>query len=62
MAKDFKAKVFEFRAIITADRSYSIFVPLVPQPQDKILNKTKCLPFLFQKENPPKPRVAVDHD
>jgi hypothetical protein len=50
--KKFQSESFEFRAIVTADRSYGIFVPLVPQPQDKISNKTKCLPFLFQKENP----------
>jgi hypothetical protein len=30
MAKGFEARVFEFRAIITADRSYGISVPLVP--------------------------------
>jgi hypothetical protein len=50
MAKGFKARVFEFRAIVTADRSYGISVPLIPQPQDKILNKTKCLPSIFQKK------------
>jgi hypothetical protein len=46
MAKGFEARVFEFRAIVTVDHSYGIFVPLVPQPQDKILNKTKRLPLL----------------
>jgi hypothetical protein len=49
MAKGFEVRVFEFRAIVTADRSYGIFVPLVPQPQDKISNKTKRLPFLLRK-------------
>jgi hypothetical protein len=34
MAKGFKTRVSEFRAIITADCSYGISVPLVPQPQD----------------------------
>jgi hypothetical protein len=34
MAKGFKMRVSEFRAIITADCSYGISVPLVPQPQD----------------------------
>jgi hypothetical protein len=34
MAKGFKMRVSEFRAIITADCSYGIFVPLIPQPQD----------------------------
>ena len=29
MAKGFEARVFEFRAIVTADRSYGISVPLV---------------------------------
>jgi hypothetical protein len=32
MAKGFEARVFKFRAIVTADRSYVISVPLVPQP------------------------------
>jgi hypothetical protein len=36
MAKGFKTRVSEFRGIVTADRSYGISVPLVPQPQDKI--------------------------
>jgi hypothetical protein len=52
MAKGFKARVFEFRAIVTVDRSYGISVPLVPQPQDKISNKNKRLPFLLKKEHP----------
>jgi hypothetical protein len=52
MAKGFEMRVFEFRAIVTVDRSYGISVPLVPQPQDKISNKTKRLPFLFKKEHP----------
>jgi hypothetical protein len=34
MAKGFKTRVSEFRAIITADCSSGICVPLVPQPQD----------------------------
>jgi hypothetical protein len=34
MAKGFKTRVSEFRAIITADSSYGISVPLVSQPQD----------------------------
>jgi hypothetical protein len=34
MAKGFKTRVSEFRAIVTADCLYGIFVPLVPQPQD----------------------------
>jgi hypothetical protein len=33
MAKGFKTRVSEFQAIITADSSYGISVPLVPQPQ-----------------------------
>jgi hypothetical protein len=61
MAKGFEARVSEFRAIVTADRSYGISVPLVPQRQDKILNKTKRLPFLLKKEHPRIPRV-VAHD
>jgi hypothetical protein len=34
MAKGFKMRVSEFRAIITAYSLYGIYVPLVPQPQD----------------------------
>jgi hypothetical protein len=34
MAKGFKTRVSEFRAILTADCSYGISVPLIPQPQD----------------------------
>jgi hypothetical protein len=34
MAKGFKMRVSEFRAIITADCSYGISVPLISQPQD----------------------------
>jgi hypothetical protein len=34
MAKGLKTRVSEFRAIITADSSYGISVPLVAQPQD----------------------------
>jgi hypothetical protein len=52
MAKGFKMRVSELRAIVTTDRSYGISVPLVLQPQDKISNKTKCLSFLFKKEHP----------
>jgi hypothetical protein len=37
-------------------------VPLVLQPQDKISNKTKCLPFLLKKEHPYIPRVVVQHN
>jgi hypothetical protein len=62
MAKGFKARVFEFRAIVTTDRSYGISVPVVPQPQDKISNKTKRLPFLLKKEHPRLPRVVIHHN
>jgi hypothetical protein len=62
MAKGFKTRVSEFRAIVTADRLYGTSVPLVPQPQDKILNKTKCPPFLFKKEHPCIARVVVHHN
>jgi hypothetical protein len=34
MANGFKTRVYEFQAIVTADCSYGISVPLVPQPQD----------------------------
>jgi hypothetical protein len=47
MAKGFEVRVSEFGAIFTADCSYGISVPLVPQPLDKISNKTKRLPFLL---------------
>jgi hypothetical protein len=62
MAKGFKARVFEFRAIVTANRLYGIFVPLVPQPQDKISNKTKRLPFLLKKEHPRILRLVIHHN
>jgi hypothetical protein len=62
MEKGFEARVFEFRAIVTADRSYDIPVPLIPQPQDKISKKTKCLPFLLKKEHPRMPRVVIHHN
>jgi hypothetical protein len=62
MAKGFKLRVFEFRAIVTANRSYDISVHVVLQPQDKISNKTKRLPFLFKKENPCIPRVVVHYN
>jgi hypothetical protein len=62
MAKSFKTRVSEFQAIVNADCSYGISVPLVPQPQDKISNKTKRLPFLLKKEHPRIPRVVVHHN
>jgi hypothetical protein len=43
------------------DCSYGISVPLVPQPQDKISNKAKRLPFLLKKEHPRISRVIVHH-
>jgi hypothetical protein len=62
MAKGFKTRVSEFRAIVTADRSYGISVPLVSQPQDKISNKIKRLPFLLKKQHPRIPRVVIHHN
>jgi hypothetical protein len=62
MAKGFETKVFDYQAIITTDCSYGITVPLVPQRQDKISNKTKRLPFLIKKEHPRIPRVVVHHN
>jgi hypothetical protein len=62
MAKSFEVRVSEFRDIFTADRSYGISVSLVPQPQDKISNKTKRLPFLLKKEHPSILRVVVPHN
>jgi hypothetical protein len=62
MAKGFEVRVYEFRAIITTDSSYGIYVHLVAQPQDKISNKTKCLPFLLKKEHPRIPREVVHHN
>jgi hypothetical protein len=62
MEKGFETRVFEFQAIVIADRSYGISVPLVPQPQDKISNKTKRLPFLFKKEHPRIRREVVHHN
>jgi hypothetical protein len=62
MAKGFKTRVSESCAIVTMDHSYGIIVFLVPQPQDKISNKTKRLPFLLKKEHPRIPRVVVHHN
>jgi hypothetical protein len=62
MAKGFEVSVYEFRAIVTADRSYGISVSLVPQPQDKISNKTKHLPFLLKKEHPCVPRIVIHNN
>jgi hypothetical protein len=62
MAEGFETRVYEFQAIVTADRSYGISVPLVPQPQDKIPNKVERLPFLLKKEHPCIPRVVVHHN
>jgi hypothetical protein len=60
--KGFEVRVSEFRAIVTTDRSYGISVPLVPQAQDKISNKTKRLPFLLKKKHPRIPRVVIHHN
>jgi uncharacterized protein YraI len=60
--KGFEMRVFKLRVIVTADHSYGISVPLVPQHQDKISNKTKRAPLLFQKEDPHIPRLVVHHD
>jgi hypothetical protein len=62
MAEAFEARVSEFRAIVTRDRSYGISVPLIPQPQGKISNKTKRLLFLLKKEHPRIPRVVIHHN
>jgi hypothetical protein len=62
MAKGFKTRVSEFQAIVTVDLLYDISVPLIPQPQDKIPNKIKRLPFLLKKEHSHIPRVIVDHN
>jgi hypothetical protein len=62
MAKVFEVRVSEFRAIVTADCSYGISVPLVPRPQEKISNKTKRLRFLLKKEHPRILRVVVHHN
>jgi hypothetical protein len=62
MAKGFNTRVSDFKAIVTVDFSHGISVPLVPQPQDNISNKTKCLPFLLKKEHPHIPRVVVTHN
>jgi hypothetical protein len=62
MAKGFETRVSKFCAIVTMNRTYGISVPLVLQPQDKISNKTKRLPFLFKKEHPRILRVVVHHN
>jgi hypothetical protein len=62
MEKGFEARVSEFRAIVTADCSYGISVSLVPQPQDKISNKTKRIPLILEKEHPHILRVVIHHN
>jgi hypothetical protein len=62
MAKGFKTRVSEFRAIVSVNCSYDISVPLVPQPQDKISNKTKLLPFLLKKKHRRILRVVIHHN
>jgi hypothetical protein len=62
VAKGFEMCVVKFGAIVTAVCSYGISVPLIPQPQDQISNKTKHLPLLIQKEDPSIPRVVVHHN
>jgi hypothetical protein len=62
MAKGLESRVSEFRDIVTTDCSYGISVPLVPQSQDNISNKTKRLPSLLRKEHPRIPRVVVHHN
>jgi hypothetical protein len=47
--KRFRNESFKFRAIITADCSYGISVPLIPQPPVKMSNKTKRIPLPLQK-------------
>jgi hypothetical protein len=37
-------------------------VPLVPQPQDKISNKTKRLLLILEKEHSRIPRIVVHHN
>jgi hypothetical protein len=61
-AKGFKTRVSEFCAIVTMDCSYVISMPLVPQPQDKISNKTKCLPLILKKEHTRITRVIIHHN
>jgi hypothetical protein len=56
MEKGFETRVSKFQAIVIADRSNGIFVPFILQPQNKISNKTKRLPFLLKKEEPRIPR------
>jgi hypothetical protein len=62
MAKGLKTRVSEFGAIVTVDFSYGISVPLIPQPQDKISNKTKRLPLILEKEHPRILRIVVHHN
>jgi hypothetical protein len=61
MAKGFKTRASEFRATVTTDCSYGISLPLIPQHQDNISNKTKPLPLLTKKEHPRVPREVVHH-
>jgi hypothetical protein len=44
--KGFEMRVFKFTAIVTMNSSNNISIPLILQPQDQILDKTKRLPLI----------------
>jgi hypothetical protein len=48
--KGFEMRVFEFTAIVTTNNSNNISIPIILQPQDQILNKTKRPPLSAKKK------------
>jgi hypothetical protein len=52
MAKGFETRVSKFRAIVTADRSYGISVPLVPQPSRQDLKQNQISALSPQERTP----------
>jgi hypothetical protein len=49
MAEGFKTRVYEFRAIVIANCSYGISVPLVPQLKTRSRTKPNVSPFSSRK-------------
>src|SRR5579859_674720 len=57
-----KTRVFEFCAIVTANRSHGMFRQLVLQSQDQISNKTKCFILGLHEKDPRISRKVINHD
>src|SRR5579883_2008901 len=57
-----KTRVFEFCAIVTANRSHGIFRQLVLQSQNQISNKTKCFILGLHEKDPRIARKVINYD